>query len=581
MNKTAGCILAILAALAFVFIIAAGSREAFGQSAVPFVKTQYFGLNGTTPNSLGFLCSYVSGTSTPLATYTSSTLGTANTNPVVLDSTGRADIFLTNGLAYTLQLFTSGPLTGNTCNGTQVGAVVWTENGIIANNGSNNSAPFQLSGNFISPTNSVYSLIFGGATTASPLTTFGPAVIAGTSTRFVASSAAANAVSQSLLVLWNTGGASVIDSDAVGGASIVPIALQFAGLTKFTFQPSGDLSINTTVDNGFKLDVQGNAQITGNLTWGGFNYTPPPAYPSSNGYILASTTAGITSWVSAATGFTTGWSYSSPIISETTITDHVLLGATTTDMAGSSYLYAINPGYLGVGSATSSASYIIMAVPGGGGVVSLSSGHTGSGTTLPVRINFAGGAESTRFQTSGNVNIGSTVDSGYKLDVNGGGRFLSTLIAQSSAPISPLYGNIYITAPSAYAGNPTMNVFFKPDGIDFLGNCNINLYPCGAAMAIGNSVGTVYGNEFDFFTDHGLIGSPNRLEDMALIQGNVYLYYLQSATPGAYVCYNTSTGLLSYNASACVSMDQETNAELKQQIHDLESRVQQLETQRN
>lgn len=47
------------------------------------------------PLSSGKVYTYVSGSSsTPLATYTSATGGTPNTNPVILDSTGRADIWL-------------------------------------------------------------------------------------------------------------------------------------------------------------------------------------------------------------------------------------------------------------------------------------------------------------------------------------------------------------------------------------------------------------------------------------------------------------------------------------------------------
>lgn len=48
------------------------------------------------PLNGGKLFSYAAGTTTPLATFTDATSGTPNTNPVVLDSTGTAKIFLSN-----------------------------------------------------------------------------------------------------------------------------------------------------------------------------------------------------------------------------------------------------------------------------------------------------------------------------------------------------------------------------------------------------------------------------------------------------------------------------------------------------
>ena len=49
---------------------------------------------GTAPLNGGKLYSYVAGTSTPLATYTDSTLSVANANPTILDSSGTAAIWI-------------------------------------------------------------------------------------------------------------------------------------------------------------------------------------------------------------------------------------------------------------------------------------------------------------------------------------------------------------------------------------------------------------------------------------------------------------------------------------------------------
>lgn len=61
---------------------------------------------------------FVTGTSTPLATYSDATLATPNANPVILDSAGRATIYLTPSLTYRMVLKTSG------------GSTLWTKDGI-------------------------------------------------------------------------------------------------------------------------------------------------------------------------------------------------------------------------------------------------------------------------------------------------------------------------------------------------------------------------------------------------------------------------------------------------------------------
>jgi hypothetical protein len=69
---------------------------------------QFFDNNGNPLNG-GLIYTYAAGTTTPAATYTSSTGGTANANPIVLDSAGRtpAQIWLTAGSSYKFVLQTS------------------------------------------------------------------------------------------------------------------------------------------------------------------------------------------------------------------------------------------------------------------------------------------------------------------------------------------------------------------------------------------------------------------------------------------------------------------------------------------
>jgi hypothetical protein len=68
---------------------------------------QFFDNNGV-PLAGGLLYSYAAGTTTPLATYTTSSGSTANSNPIILDAAGRpaGEIWLT-AAAYKLVLKTS------------------------------------------------------------------------------------------------------------------------------------------------------------------------------------------------------------------------------------------------------------------------------------------------------------------------------------------------------------------------------------------------------------------------------------------------------------------------------------------
>lgn len=71
---------------------------------------QFFDNNGV-PLSGGKLYTYAAGTTTPASTFTTSSGGTANTNPIVLDAAGRLsgsdEVWLTNGQVYKFVLKTS------------------------------------------------------------------------------------------------------------------------------------------------------------------------------------------------------------------------------------------------------------------------------------------------------------------------------------------------------------------------------------------------------------------------------------------------------------------------------------------
>jgi len=72
----------------------------------PTPKQQIFGSDGL-PLVGGKIYTYAAGTSTPIATYTDSTANTANTNPIILDSYGQANIWLLNTTGYKFVVKTS------------------------------------------------------------------------------------------------------------------------------------------------------------------------------------------------------------------------------------------------------------------------------------------------------------------------------------------------------------------------------------------------------------------------------------------------------------------------------------------
>ena len=74
-------------------------------SLAPTPKLQFFDANGA-PLAGGLLYTYAAGTTTPLASYTNSTGSTANTNPIVLDSRGEANVWL-GAAIYKFALYTS------------------------------------------------------------------------------------------------------------------------------------------------------------------------------------------------------------------------------------------------------------------------------------------------------------------------------------------------------------------------------------------------------------------------------------------------------------------------------------------
>ncbi len=91
-------------------------------AALALPRLQLFDSSGR-PLAGGLLDSYAAGTSTPLATYTDSGGLTPQSNPIVLDSGGYADVWLTTAVGYKFRVRNSAGVVQYTIDNITLGAV--------------------------------------------------------------------------------------------------------------------------------------------------------------------------------------------------------------------------------------------------------------------------------------------------------------------------------------------------------------------------------------------------------------------------------------------------------------------------
>ncbi len=184
-----------------------------------FSPNQQFADNTGLPYAGGTLAFYASGTSTPLATYSNQALTIPNTNPVTLDSAGRAgDIFLQN-LAYKVvlsqlnsdgsftQVWTDDPVYSSdfsTVAAVQSGA--GSPNGVVAGTQGSTTIPASM---YWDTTNNI---LYVCTTTGTTSTAAWTAVNASTA-------AAVVPAPQGRLTL--TSGVPVISTDTIGATAII------------------------------------------------------------------------------------------------------------------------------------------------------------------------------------------------------------------------------------------------------------------------------------------------------------------------------------------------------------------------
>lgn len=112
-----------------LLLLSPSSFRSQGVSVFPITNPhqQFFDASGD-PLASGFVCTYVAGTSTPLATYTDSIGTIPNSNPVLLDSGGFANIWLIGADTYKYAVYAAGT-PPYTCP-PATGVLQWTVDGV-------------------------------------------------------------------------------------------------------------------------------------------------------------------------------------------------------------------------------------------------------------------------------------------------------------------------------------------------------------------------------------------------------------------------------------------------------------------
>lgn len=290
-------------------------------SLTPTPKQQFFDSNGD-PLVLGKVYTYAGGTTTPITTYTSQAGDTANTNPIILDSRGMANIWLQPTIAYKFVITDANDVLQYTTDNilVPVDTLSFGSPPAIGNVAPNSGAFTTLSAtNDVSFTGYGYVLLPVGATTDRPATPSSGMVRYNTSlNRFEG---------------YSTSGWGTLGGGATGGG------------TNQVFYEN-----NKTITTSYTIGTDNNAMSTGPLTTG--------ASFTGDGSIAATT-------LTVAT-VTTGVLAIGSILSGSGITAGTVITALGTGTGGTG-TYTVSPSQSA--SSTTITSPVVITVPNGSRLV--------------------------------------------------------------------------------------------------------------------------------------------------------------------------------------------------------------------
>jgi hypothetical protein len=168
MTRTFTTLIAVAATIAFY----TATTVAQIYTPAPYAEIQFFDSNGDPLNG-GLLNTYSTGTTNRLATYTDATGATTNANPVVLDSAGRAAVFISSANNYRFVLTDSTGTSIWTVDGVRFAAVdqvIGTSNQIAVSSNTG-SVTFTLTGPFNYTSQTQNAVLYGNGTGAIAATT--------------------------------------------------------------------------------------------------------------------------------------------------------------------------------------------------------------------------------------------------------------------------------------------------------------------------------------------------------------------------------------------------------------------------
>lgn len=430
-----------LLGVAFALVMMSGARDVFGQTTalMPPIKAQFFNATGTSPCSLCQVFTYAAGTTLPLVTYQSSGLASQNTNPVILNTAGQANIWLSNtsykivvktslGVTlYTVDNVTGPGLANVTGSGTAQYIPMWTTaTGLINTTGPlyEASGPClsygqagcddgtQISFNAIQASNTGRLIVVRNPTQ-------GVASYAAFTARAGTSGSEVDATMGITSTLYTDGNPQIVShqmflmsgTSASGGM----LLRSKAGPIKFNVADhsgAGEYSFST--DGAFRLIATSAAALSA---------TGESALRNNAGSLEFSNNG--SAWAAVGAGGGGGsWTEAGAYIYPTTTTRSVLIGMSTTSFAGSGLTVlstTANAGGLAVSSsAASDASAVSIGLSPAGGYVNITSTKGSGGTAVYLPIDFElGGSKRMRMQTDGTMSLGTTADSIYGLDLQG------------------------------------------------------------------------------------------------------------------------------------------------------------------
>jgi hypothetical protein len=294
-------------------------------------------------------------------------------------------------------------------------------------------------------------------------------IIQATSGRPLALEVIENSNVHAIYLYPNNGGFNRISSDYMSGGVFLPLSLTSReNNADLVLQTSGNVTIGTTTDAGYKLDVNGTGRFSSQVDSSIFNSTSNAFRFSGNNALSLVTLSGQNVVKINAAGY-----WGSQIVGQN---DQGLLINNTGAATFSNVVNANSSGQLKLESNNETSNFAysnFLNTSGflrwgvenstGGGLFSGTSAYSsviGSVTNTNFHIATNGAARVT-IVNNGNVLIGTTTDSGFKLDVNGTGRFSGSLRSTTGDIRSINTGsNTPVSGPFYLLGDTTGTNFF-------------------------------------------------------------------------------------------------------------------------